>query len=100
MIPDIPEIQMHQNFTDNVRFFNKGYNLHDPLTLGAQQGVHLINLLDQAGFAWVYHQYCKDPMCRDWLILEKEAKESKIGLWSHPDPIPPWEFRRGKKSII
>jgi micrococcal nuclease len=52
----------------------------------------------KAGFAWVYTQYCKDPMCRDWLILEKEAKESRIGLWSHPDPVPPWEFRRGARK--
>jgi endonuclease YncB( thermonuclease family) len=52
----------------------------------------------KAGFAWVYHRYCKDPICKDWLILEKEAGESKIGLWSHPDPVPPWEFRRGKKA--
>lgn len=52
----------------------------------------------KAGFAWVYNQYCKDIVCRDWLMLEKQARENRIGLWSHPDPIPPWEFRRGKKA--
>lgn len=24
----------------------------------------------KAGFAWVYNQYCKDMVCRDWLILD------------------------------
>jgi len=25
---------------------------------------------------------------------EQEAKEAKRGLWSDPDPIPPWLYRR------
>ena len=52
----------------------------------------------KAGFAWVYQQYCKDSFCRDWLDLERQARESRNGLWSHPDPVPPWEFRRGGKA--
>jgi len=52
----------------------------------------------KAGFAWVYHRYCKDPVCQDWLSLEQHAKVNQIGLWSHPDPVPPWEFRRGKRA--
>lgn len=24
---------------------------------------------------------------------EKIAREEKVGLWSQPDPIPPWEFQ-------
>ena len=52
----------------------------------------------KTGFAWVYQQYCKDSFCRDWLNLEKQARESRIGLWSHPDPVPPWEFRRGGRA--
>ena len=52
----------------------------------------------KAGFAWVYQQYCKDSFCRDWLDLERQARDTQIGLWSHPDPVPPWEFRRGGKA--
>jgi endonuclease YncB( thermonuclease family) len=47
------------------------------------------------GLAWVYRQYCKNSFCNDWLRLEKEARKNSIGLWSHPNPVPPWEFRRG-----
>ena len=50
------------------------------------------------GLAWVYQRYCDTPICKDWLKLEQQARNSKIGLWSHPNPIPPWDFRRGNKA--
>ena len=52
----------------------------------------------KAGFAWVYRQYCKDGFCRDWITLETNARINQIGLWGHPDPVPPWEYRRGVKA--
>ena len=52
----------------------------------------------RAGLGWVYHQYCKDSICREWVELEAQARDVKIGLWSHPDPIPPWDYRRGVRS--
>jgi micrococcal nuclease len=52
----------------------------------------------RAGFAWVYNQYCKDSVCSQWKGLEQQARQSNIGLWSHPDPIPPWDYRRGERS--
>jgi micrococcal nuclease len=52
----------------------------------------------RAGLGWVYHQYCKDSVCSQWKGLEQQARQSKIGLWSHPDPIPPWDYRRGDRG--
>jgi endonuclease YncB( thermonuclease family) len=26
-------------------------------------------------------------------VLEKEARKAKVGLWSEPKPIPPWDYR-------
>ena len=52
--------------------------------------------LVRAGFAWVYIQYCKKAICADWGRIEAAAKANKTGLWSHSNPIPPWEFRHGK----
>ena len=49
----------------------------------------------KAGLAWVYNQYCKDSVCSQWRSMEIQARQSRIGLWSHPDPVPPWEYRRG-----
>jgi micrococcal nuclease len=50
------------------------------------------------GLAWVYRRYCRTPICAGWLELEAQAKDGKIGLWSHPDPMPPWEYRRNKPT--
>ena len=56
--------------------------------------------LIRAGLAWVYNQYCTTPGCKEWKELEKRAKRQRLGLWSMPDPIPPWEFRRSKGASI
>ncbi|PJB13596.1 MAG: nuclease [Flavobacteriales bacterium CG_4_9_14_3_um_filter_40_17] len=43
------------------------------------------------GFAWHYRQYSKSKRFQS---LENQAKAKKIGIWSHSQPTPPWEFRR------
>ena len=50
------------------------------------------------GLAWVYKRYCSESFCNHWLKLEKEARVNKHGLWTYDNPIPPWEFRRGKSN--
>lgn len=52
----------------------------------------------KAGFAWVYQHYCKEPFCLDWMKLERLAREKGVGLWSHPSPLPPWDFRKDKRK--
>ena len=49
------------------------------------------------GFAWVYTQYCKESFCLKWPEYQEQAKQSKRGLWSQKNPVPPWEFRRNWK---
>jgi micrococcal nuclease len=55
-------------------------------------GQSLNEALVKNGFAWVYRKYCKEKFCEDWLNLEIVARYDKIGIWSEPNPIPPWEF--------
>jgi endonuclease YncB( thermonuclease family) len=38
------------------------------------------------GLAWVYDMYCKKDICDKWRLLEKEARQSKTGLWLQDDP--------------
>jgi endonuclease YncB( thermonuclease family) len=52
----------------------------------------------KAGLAWVCTKYCKLSLCDDLKAYEETARSSKVGLWSHPDPVPPWEYRRGKRK--
>jgi micrococcal nuclease len=45
------------------------------------------------GFAWHYKKYSSN------IILAKaelNARTKKIGLWSFPNPIAPWDFRKIK----
>jgi micrococcal nuclease len=51
--------------------------------------------LIRQGLAWVYTRYCNRPICQEWKKLEAEAREKRRGLWSMPNPVAPWEFRRG-----
>jgi endonuclease YncB( thermonuclease family) len=47
------------------------------------------------GLAWVYARYATD---KKLLSLEPIVRASRIGLWSDPQPVPPWEFRRSKRQ--
>ncbi|MCG9079170.1 thermonuclease family protein [Laribacter hongkongensis] len=49
----------------------------------------------QTGMAWVYKQYARDPA---YFRAENEARAARRGLWTDPAPIPPQDWRRGKKG--
>ncbi len=59
-----------------------------------EEGAGLQEKLISAGLAWVYTKYCKD--CRQWKILEEEARTNKKGIWGVNDPISPWEWRKSR----
>jgi endonuclease YncB( thermonuclease family) len=54
--------------------------------------------LVKAGLEWVYDRYCHEMICNTWKSFQMRAKLDKQGLWSHPNAIPPWEFRRKKRK--
>lgn len=47
------------------------------------------------GLAWHFKKYNQEP---ELAGLEITARHEKVGLWSQPNPVPPWEFRKQKKS--
>jgi endonuclease YncB( thermonuclease family) len=60
--------------------------------------VNDINLNEEilaAGLAWTYKKYSRVPALAK---LESEARSAKRGLWAEPNPVPPWEWRRKKRS--
>lgn len=57
------------------------------------------NLNDEmvrTGHAWVYRRYTESPAL---LRYEAEAQSQRKGLWSEPDPVEPWKWRR-KMQVI
>ncbi|MBI5251241.1 MAG: thermonuclease family protein [Desulfomonile tiedjei] len=60
------------------------------------EGKSLNKDLVKAGLAWWYEQFAKND--QELKALEFEARQQKIGLWSTPNPIPPWKFRNPKKD--
>lgn len=47
----------------------------------------------QRGMAWAYWRYAHDP---EILRAHQQARIERLGLWSDPNPTPPWEFRKMK----
>lgn len=56
-------------------------------------GRNLNHELVSAGMAWWYEEYAKGNTTLQ--KLQEDAKSKKVGLWSEPNPIAPWDFRRG-----
>jgi endonuclease YncB( thermonuclease family) len=51
----------------------------------------------RAGMAWVF-----DHHVEDWTLfgVQRDARAAKAGLWADAAPVPPWEWRRGKKLPV
>jgi len=58
-------------------------------------GLSLNKDLVHAGLAWWYRKYA--PNDRTLKALEAGARAANRGLWADKNPIPPWEWRRGKR---
>jgi endonuclease YncB( thermonuclease family) len=53
----------------------------------------------KAGMAWHYKQYAREQPEDDRILYaeaEDIARMLKKGLWSDNDPVPPWDWRKGK----
>jgi endonuclease YncB( thermonuclease family) len=56
-----------------------------------------VNLtLVQDGYAWWYERYA--PRDDDLREAQQKARGKSLGLWSEKNPIPPWEWRRGRRE--
>jgi endonuclease YncB( thermonuclease family) len=51
--------------------------------------------LVRAGRAWWYRQYTPGDTTLE--RLEAEARPAKRGLWSAPQAVPPWTFRKARQ---
>lgn len=72
---------------DRYRRFVAQVIYNDSLELGHQLVKH--------GYAWHFVKYSKDSQLT---ALESQAREMKLGLWSDPNAMSPWEWRNRKKQ--
>lgn len=43
-----------------------------------------------AGHAWACRRHSKAAALHE---IQQQAQTNRMGLWRHPDPVPPWEFK-------
>lgn len=52
------------------------------------------------GLAWWYQKYAKEQSPEDagrYQFAEQEARAKHAGLWADGHPVPPWDWRKGKR---
>jgi micrococcal nuclease len=59
------------------------------------KGINVNEELLREGLAWHYKEYDQNTA---WDALMLEAKRKKQGLWAHPNPTPPWQWRKKKRQ--
>lgn len=76
---------------NTVTIYHQGHYSYDRL-LGYvyYNGINMGSRQVRLGAAWQYDDYSNTARLAK---LEQAAREHDIGLWSHPDPIPPWVWR-------
>jgi endonuclease YncB( thermonuclease family) len=57
-------------------------------------GTYVNAAIVRAGYAWQFRQYSTDG---EIASLEQAARDRRLGLWEDAHPIPPWDFRKGKR---
>ena len=76
----------------------KGWDKYGRLVAVVHVGGKSLNEeLLREGLAWVHIYYCKEPICRKWRKIEKEARMAKRGLWQNDTPVPPWRWKQDHK---
>jgi micrococcal nuclease len=48
------------------------------------------------GWCWWYRKYAPRSMVLE--KYEKDARDSKKGLWADPAPVPPWVYRKARRG--
>lgn len=86
-------------FNKTIRLENVGVDNHGRTLAFSylDDGKELSHEMVKAGLAWHFKKYSSDSLLSN---LEREAINSKIGLWSDQNPMPPWENRRLHRSGV
>ncbi len=86
-------------YKKNVKLHVSSYDRYQRMlaTVYNSQGKNINLAMVNAGFAWAYQQYLKDPQ---YLQAQKYAQRKRLGLWQDPHPVYPHQWRKQKKQKI
>ncbi|NOS81295.1 MAG: thermonuclease family protein [Nitrospira sp.] len=59
-------------------------------------GMNLNQELVKQGWCWWYRKYAPGDTVLEG--LERDAREGRKGLWADPQPVPPWDYRRSRRT--
>jgi len=62
---------------------------------GVDVGLHQIS----HGMAWHFERFARDQPPRErvaYAAAQREAQQNRRGLWSDPQPVPPWDWRQAR----
>lgn len=89
---------LHRVQGRRVELLSKAWDKYGRLVAMVQVGGSSLNEeLLREGLAWVHIYYCREPICRGWRRLEKEARTARRGLWKNDNPVPPWKWKQSHK---
>jgi endonuclease YncB( thermonuclease family) len=75
----------------------------DECRVRASDGSDIVETMVREGLAWHSEKYldeqAPDEQVR-YAAAQRSARAERRGLWSEPDPQPPWECRRLRKQSI
>lgn len=64
--------------------------------LAKVNGKNINEAMLKSGLAWHYKEYDNNAK---WAALENNARMERKGIWSMPHPVPPWQFRKARRSM-
>lgn len=84
-------------YKKRVKLYVSGYDRYQRMlaTVYDLQGQNINLAMVNAGFAWAYQQYLKDPA---YLKAQQYAQSKKLGLWQNPHPMSPHQWRQQRKN--
>lgn len=85
-----------QIFGKNIKFYETDTDRYGRTIakIYYDNGKYLSEEIIKYGFGWWYYYYSNNKVLEQ---LELQASRNKIGLWSDPNAIAPWEWRKIKQ---
>ncbi len=85
-------------YAKRVTCERSGFDRYGRSLATCSDGAVNVNLeMVRRGMAWVFRRYAKNKVPA-YFVAENDARQSKRGLWSDPNPVEPWKWREKRRN--